>query len=71
MARNPVTPVIPVNPVRTARKVDHRSSYFWHLAQWRISSEFHAAERRLKAPRANPDAAIDFAQVLADSKQAS
>lgn len=48
MARNPVTPVIPVDPVGAVRKVDSGSTYFRHLEIWRIYSEVYGAERRRK-----------------------
>jgi hypothetical protein len=52
MARNPVTPVRPVDPVRAVRRVDSGSTYYRHLEQWRIYSEFYAAERRRKERKA-------------------
>ena len=48
MARNPVTPVIPVDPVGEVRPVYSGSTYFRHLEQWQFMSEFNAAERRRK-----------------------
>lgn len=48
MARHPVTPVIPVDPVGAIRPVDSGSTRFRHLEQWQIMSEVNAAERRRK-----------------------
>lgn len=67
MARNPVTPVLPVDPVGAVRKVDSGSTYFRHLEQWRVYSEVHAAERRRKVPRIKTDNA--FEQTLVESKE--
>jgi hypothetical protein len=52
MARNPVTPVLPVDPVGAVRRVTSGSTYFRHLEQWRIYSELYALERRAKEARA-------------------
>lgn len=62
MARNPVTPVIPVDPVGAVRPVDSGSTYFRHLELWRVYSEVYAAERRRKQERA---ASAMFEQSLA------
>lgn len=48
MARNPVIPVLPVDPVGAVRRVDSGSTYFRHLELWRIYSEVYGAERRAK-----------------------
>jgi hypothetical protein len=52
MARNPVTPVLPVDPVGAVRRVTSGSTYFRHLEQWQIYSELYALERRAKEARA-------------------
>jgi hypothetical protein len=52
MARNPVSPVLPVNPVGAVRRVTSGSTYFRHLDLWRIYSEVYAAERRAREARA-------------------
>ena len=57
MPRNPITPVLPVNPVGAVRPVNSGVTYFRHLEQWRIYSEFYAAERRAKEWRAQRAAA--------------
>ncbi|OWY27643.1 hypothetical protein [Herbaspirillum robiniae] len=51
MARNPVTAVIPVDPVGAVRRVDSGSTYYRHLESWRIYSEVYAAERRARDRR--------------------
>ena len=51
MARNPVTPVTPVDAVVSVRRVDSGSTYYRHLDQWRFHSELYAAERRDKEQR--------------------
>lgn len=51
MARNPVTPVIPVDAVGAVRRVDSGSTYFRHLEQWRVYSEVYAAQRAAKDRR--------------------
>lgn len=61
MARNPVTPVRPVDPVSAVRRVDSGSTYFRHLDQWRLTSEFNAAERRAKEQRVHEE---EFAKLL-------
>lgn len=66
MARNPVTPVRPVDPVVAVRRVDSGSTYFRHLDQWRINSEIYAAERRAKMPQVQEG---DFARVLSDAEK--
>jgi hypothetical protein len=48
MARNPVTAVIPVDPVGAVRRVDSGSTYYRQLETWRIYSEVYAAERRAR-----------------------
>jgi len=65
MARNPVTPVRPVDAVGAARRVDSGSTYYRHLELWRITSEVYAAERRAKEPRIEEEG--DFARVLSDA----
>ncbi|MBP0599805.1 hypothetical protein J8I26_16970 [Herbaspirillum sp. LeCh32-8] len=64
MARNPVTPVIPVDPVGAVRRVDSGSTYFRHLELWRIHSEVYGAERRRKLERG---VEAGFEEILRDS----
>ncbi|WP_050478741.1 hypothetical protein [Herbaspirillum rhizosphaerae] len=64
MARNPVTPVRPVDAVVSARPVDSGSTYYRHLELWRITSEVNAAARRAKEPRARD---ADFLRALSDA----
>jgi hypothetical protein len=52
MARNPVTPVRPVDPVGAVRPLNSGSTYYRQLDQWRMYSEVWAAERRAKERRA-------------------
>jgi len=69
MARNPVTPVQPVDAVGATRRVDSGSTYFRHLDQWRLASEVQAAERRAKHPQAHVGES-DFSRVLSDAEKA-
>lgn len=45
MARNPVTPVLPVDPVGAVRPVNSGVTYYRHLEQWRVYSEFYSLQR--------------------------
>ena len=74
MARNPVTPVQPVDAVGATRRVDSGSTYFRHLDQWRLASEVQAAERRAKkqqqAPQEQPEQQAgdsEFSRMLSDA----
>jgi len=72
MARNPVTPVTPVNPVGAVRPVDSGSTYFRHLEQWQIMSEFNAAERRRKQRKKDAEQKADdgeFKKTLNESER--
>lgn len=71
MARNPVTPVQPVNAVGATRRVDSGSTYFRHLDQWRLASEIQAAERRAREPQQSPQLGeSDFSRALSDAVHA-
>jgi len=74
MARNPVTPVQPVDAVGATRRVDSGSTYFRHLDQWRLASEVHAAERRAKkqqqAPQEPQAGDSEFSRALSDAANA-
>ncbi len=67
MARNPVTAVLPVDPVGPVRRVDSGVTYFRHLELWRIHSEFQAGERRRRERTAQVAGDDEFAQNLRDS----
>lgn len=70
MARNPVTAVLPVDPVGPVRRVDSGVTYFRHLELWRIHSEFQARERRRRlhlAKTAPVEGDDEFAQNLRES----
>lgn len=74
MARNPVTPVFPVDPVGAVRPVDSGSTYFRHLEQWQIISEVNAAERRRKLRKKEAEQQADdgeFKKALKDSERGS
>ncbi|MFJ9535094.1 hypothetical protein [Herbaspirillum sp. NPDC101396] len=74
MARNPVTPVQPVDAVGAIRRVDSGSTYFRHLDQWRLVSEVQAAERRAKKQQQisqEPQAGDgEFSRALSDAANA-
>ncbi|AKZ64968.1 hypothetical protein F506_21975 [Herbaspirillum hiltneri N3] len=77
MARNPVTPVRPVDPVGAIRRVDSGSTYFRHLDQWQLASEAYAVERRAKqqqqrqqAAQEQPAGESEFSRMLSDAAQA-
>jgi hypothetical protein len=74
MARNPVTPVQPVDAVGATRRVDSGSTYFRHLDQWRLASEVYAAERRAKKQQQTAQephvGESDFSRALSDAENA-
>ena len=77
MARNPVTPVQPVDAVGATRRVDSGSTYFRHLDQWRLASEAQAAERRAKKqqqtsqePQEQQAGESEFSRALSDAANA-
>jgi hypothetical protein len=74
MARNPVTPVQPVDAVGAIRRVDSGSTYFRHLDQWRLASEVQAADRRARkqqqAPQEPHVGESDFSRALSDAANA-
>lgn len=46
MASNPVTPVLPVDPVSGPSMQRRLTGYFMHLEEWRMRSRLYASERR-------------------------
>jgi hypothetical protein len=71
MARNPVTPVQPVDAVGAIRRVDSGSTYFRHLDQWRLASEVQAADRRARGPQEPHVGESEFSRALSDAANAA